>query len=315
MVNTMQNMRLTVALDLTELDARVLEYTSFVCRSLPISKIYFLHVEEKLDLPISLLKARPELAEAPVDESLEAQMKKEVQQHLKLDQDIEMDFDVVQGQVFETVVQHIKIKQPDLLIVGKRKPDGHHELPSVKLARHTTCSVFFVPESFSLDIQNILVPVDFSEHATLATEMAMNLSTVLEGDKIHLLNIYNVPEGYQRLGETYEQANEVMVNYAKKDCQDFVANLENAVLESLQFHFTDQSNRPREQIITEYLKDLNCQLLVMGSKGRTNLAALFMGSLAEKLIRADLGGVPLLLVKKKHENLGFLNALLQISKA
>lgn len=310
----MQEIRLTVALDLTDLDKQVLEYTAFVCRSLPVSKLYFVHVEDQLDLPESLLKKHPEML--PVDESLEAQMRQSVQQHLGLERDIEMDFDALQGQVFEQVIKHIKMKQADLLIVGKRSQHfGPHEMPAAKLARHATCSVLFVPEKYSLDIQNILVPVDFSEHARLATDMALELSARIAGDRVHLLHVYNVPEGYQRLGETRAEANEVMLNYAREDCQHFVDKLENADLSALQYVFTEQNDRPRDEIIREYLEQLNCQLLVIGSKGRTNLAALLMGSLAEKLSRAYLGDVPVMIVKKKHENMGLLDTLLQISKA
>ncbi|MBF2055580.1 MAG: universal stress protein [Candidatus Sericytochromatia bacterium] len=310
----MQEIRLTVALDLTDLDKQVLAYTAFICRSLPVSKLYFVHVEEHLDLPDSLLRKHPDML--PVDESLESQMRQAVQQHLKLEREIDMDFDALQGKVFEQVLKHIKMKQADLLVVGKRGEHfGPHEMPAAKLARHATCSVLFVPENYSLDIKNILVPVDFSAHAKQAVEMALGLSSQVQGDKIHLLHIYNVPEGYQRLGETYEEANEVMLGYAKEDCQHFVDQLENPDLNALQYSFTDQNDRPRDEIIREYLEQLDCQLLVMGSKGRTNIAAFLMGSLAEKLSRAYLGNVPVMIVKKKHENMGLLDTLLQISKA
>jgi hypothetical protein len=51
--------RLTVALDLTALDEKVLTYTQFLCKSLPIEKVYFIHVEQKLDLPASYLENTP----------------------------------------------------------------------------------------------------------------------------------------------------------------------------------------------------------------------------------------------------------------
>lgn len=309
----MQELRLTVALELSDLDQKVLEYTSFICRSLPVTKIYFLHVAEKMDLPESFLKAHPELANQPPDESLEAHMRETAEKYLQSDREIEMDFDVLQGDVLETIIKQSKIKLSDLLIVGKRDIAGSSKVLSTKMARRALCSVLFVPESFSLNIQNILVPVDFSEHAARAAEMALGLSTALEGDVVHFLNLYNVPSGYYRLGESYEESSRQMATYAEEDYQQFLAKLELVSQNQVQAHFVDQGDHSQVEIIVEKLKSLNCQLLVIGSKGRTNISAMFLGSLTEKLIHDDLG-VPVLVVKRKNENLNFLDALLQISR-
>ncbi len=309
----MQEIRLTVALELTELDANILEYASFVCRSLPVSKIYFLHVAEDIELPESFLKDHPELANLPKDETLEASMRDRVSKHFVSEREIAMDFEAMQGEVLEVLVQQSKLKMSDLLIVGKRNQVGSREILSAKLARRALCSVLFVPETYDLDIQNILVPVDFSEHSALAAQMALGLSNAVDGDIIHFLNLYSVPSGYYRLGETYEECSAKMESYAEEDYQKFIAKLENMDLNEVQPHFVDQKDYNKVALISEKLRRLNCQLLVMGSKGRTNLSAIFLGSLTEKLIQANLG-VPMLVVKKRNENLNFLDALLQISK-
>lgn len=307
----MQELRLTVALELNDLDHKILEYTRFVCQSLPITKIYVLHVEERLDLPESMLAKHPELENAPFDETLEQQMKDKVEQFLDTEKLI-IDYDVLEGKVMETLVKQTHLKHSDLLIVGNRHQPGENEVVSAKLARRAPCSVLFVPEEFSLDIQNVLVPIDFSEHAALAAQMALSLSSAVNGDTVHFLNVYKVPQGYYRLGETYEEACDNMRYYAQEDYSKFVAKLQNVEDNTVEVHFEPKKDGPVTQTIIQQIKDLNCQLLVMGSKGRTNLSAIFMGSLTEKLIQANLG-VPMLVVKKKDENLNFLEALLEIS--
>lgn len=307
----MQDIRLTVALELNDLDEKILEYTRFICQSLSVTKIYVLHVAEHIDLPESMLLKHPELADVPVDESIEKEMQIQVEKYLSPDT-YAIDYEMVEGKVMETLVKHTQLKHADLLIVGNRNQSGAGEVVSAKLARRALCSVLFVPETFSLDIQNILVPIDFSEHAALAAQMALSLSAAVDGDTVHFLNVYKVPQGYYRLGESYEEACDNMRYYAQEDYTKFVAKLHDVKENDVETHYIEKKDTPVADIITQTIQDLNCQLLVMGSKGRTNLSAIFMGSLTERLIQANLG-VPMLVVKKKDENLSFLEALLEIS--
>ena len=262
----MQEIRLTIALELTDLDAKILEYASFVCRSLPVSKIYFLHVAEDIELPESFLKDHPELANQPKDESLEVNMRENVAKYFVSDREIAMDYEALQGQVLEVLVQQSKLKMSDLLIVGKRNQVGSREVLSAKLARRSLCSVLFVPETYDLDIKNILVPVDFSEHSALAAQMALGLSNAVDGDIIHFLNLYSVPSGYYRLGETYEECSAKMESYAEEDYQQFLSKLENVDTNETQAHFVDQKDHNKVALISGLLRQLDCQMLVMGSK-------------------------------------------------
>lgn len=308
----MHNIRITVALELSDLDQKILEYTAFICKTLPVEKVYFLHVAEHLELPASFVRDHPEL-NTPEDEQLEDQMKKQVTDYLSLDREIPMDFDAVQGKVMEELIEQSKIKLSNLLIVGKPDLQGGSGFKASRLARHSACSVLFVPEIFDLNIRNIMVPVDFSEHSKLAAEVALTLSKSLDSDVVHLVNIYTVPEGYYRLGETYEEASAVMCNYAKEDYKKFSCDLEGIHENEVRAHFIDPKLEQTNLVIKEKLQEFDCQLLVMGSKGRTDVAAMFMGSLTEKLIQEDLG-MPIMVIKKRQENMGFLDALLKIGR-
>lgn len=302
----METLRLTVALDLTELDQKVLEYTSFLCRSLPVDKIYFLHVTETLDIPPEFIRDHPDAE--PMDESIENHMRQAVQAHFTSQRSIEFEYEAVEGKVLASILHQTKIKLSDLLVVGKRASHKEEAFVAEKLARHALCSVLFVPADFSLDIQNILVPVDYSAHSALAVESACRISDAIDGDTLHLLNFFDVPKQYYKLGKSYEQAAEDMKAYAKEGYAKFKASL-NLGDNEIQPHFVDSHNKNKTTLIQEHLKAFDCQLLVMGSKGRTNLSAIFLGSLTEKLIKADLG-VPVLVIKKRNENMGLIDAIL-----
>ncbi|MGV3524826.1 MAG: universal stress protein [Candidatus Sericytochromatia bacterium] len=306
-----QDLRLTVALELTPHDAQILAYTAFICRTLPVRKIHFVHIEPHLELPASLLAERPELAKAPVDESFELQMRQIVEQHLPLPADVEQEFEALEGRLLDELVKQARLKNSDLLIVGK--PENDRSPLSARLARQAPCSVLFVPPQFNLEIKNILVPVDFSPYAVEAANLALALSSALEGDKVHLLHLYHVPDGYYRLNESYDEARAEVEKYARQDYDVFASKLEGLEQNDVHVHLVDDQDRNKVELLAQQVKALDAQLLVMGSKGRTNLAALFLGSLTEKLIQTPLG-VPMLVVKE-HQNLGFLQALIEISEA
>ena len=58
-------------------------------------------------------------------------------------------------------------------------------------------------------------------------------------------------------------------------------------------------------------KEMGVDMIILGSKGRTSAAAFLIGSVAEKLVMEN-SDIPLLLVKKGKENLGFLDALFKL---
>jgi nucleotide-binding universal stress UspA family protein len=298
---------LTVALELTEMDPSILKYVGFLCQSLPIEKIYFLHIESNLDLPRQLREQHPEVL-TPFDESLEDRMRALVSEHLPLPAHISVDFDALEGKVLNTLIKQANLKQTDLLVVGQHQPGGNANF-SDKLARKCPCSVLFVPQEFSLDIRNILLPTDFSEHSALALQHTLALSEAVEGDTIHLLNIYDVPSGYTKLGKTYTEFDALMKTYAAEDCAAMLKALKTGSAK-LTEHYLNGEKHDRAALIQAQLKTLDCQLLVIGSKGRTNVLALFLGSLAEQLVRMQLP-VPLLVVKQPGETLGLLEAMLE----
>lgn len=297
---------LTVALDLTPMDEKILNYTQFICQNLPVKIIYFIHVTQKLDLPESHLKAHPEQAQS-LDETLIAQMREMVEKILGTPDHLSFEYAVIEGKLLNSLVHHSKVKPTDLMVVGKWDEAPLH-LSSEKLLHHSPCSVLFVPETYSLDIRHVLVPTDFSEYSRQALKAAIKISSAIHGDTIHVLNLFEVPLGHEKIGLTYEQSAAEMRRYAEEDMQKFMADLD-LKGNNLATHVMDLDGHEKAHLIRDCLQKLDCQLLVIGSKGRSNLANLFMGSLTEKLIKLNLG-VPLLVIKKKNESLGFFQALI-----
>ena len=174
----MQELRLTVALELNDLDHKILEYTRFVCQSLPITKIYVLHVEERLDLPESMLAKHPELENAPFDETLEQQMKDKVEQFLDTEK-LTIDYDVLEGKVIDDRFVLSKVfRNPATGRLGPPLPEAEHRChvpatllsraPRIQEARAQQCGcVFSRPGFFTFNEELAQHPEDAPANAVV----------------------------------------------------------------------------------------------------------------------------------------------------
>jgi nucleotide-binding universal stress UspA family protein len=138
------------------------------------------------------------------------------------------------------------------------------------------------------EIGNILYPTDFSEHSLVALPLAMDLAKHY-GARLHCLHVidtsYEVPLLYDYV---VPMASEVQVEkqehqrLAEKQLDRFVreniAELEGSVLKKIAV------GKPFEQIIS-HARQEDIDLIVIGTHGHSALASMFLGSVAEKVIR------------------------------
>jgi nucleotide-binding universal stress UspA family protein len=130
--------------------------------------------------------------------------------------------------------------------------------------------------------QHILVPVDFSGYAEQALEYAIELARKLPARLTLLHVIHTMPMGgadggvalpYSYLQELETEAQQKMETYRQRVQE---AGLEGT---ALVVHGV-----PFESIV-DTARDQHVALIVMGTQGRTGLAHLFLGSVAEKVVR------------------------------
>ena len=131
-------------------------------------------------------------------------------------------------------------------------------------------------------IQKILVPTDFSRGASAATEQALSLAHAF-GASVTLLHVYNVPTYVFPDGSTFIAGPEVAAKI-EREVVDALASAGRAAERQSGVPVLTQSaiGAPYEEIIRA-AKDFD--LIVMGTHGRTGLRHLFLGSVAEKVVR------------------------------
>ncbi len=139
-------------------------------------------------------------------------------------------------------------------------------------------------------IRRILVPTDFSEHADEAFRVAHTLAR-LTGAEVVLFHVARPPAVVTKSGQFLadpEQGESLNLweRFQSMQPADPKVQVEHQVI---------VANRPRAGHILEILDTLGCDLIVMGTHGRSWLKQRLFGSAAEEVVR--LTRCPVMVVK------------------
>jgi len=126
-------------------------------------------------------------------------------------------------------------------------------------------------------VRKILHPTDFSSQAAVAFDVACSLAKQHDA-VILILHVMPTPIVW---GE-YIPLDSVE-EYEKQIREDYLLPIQSTVPGVRVSHLLEQGNP--EEMIDLIAEEHECDLIVMGTHGRTGLGRLFMGSVAEKVIR------------------------------
>jgi len=146
------------------------------------------------------------------------------------------------------------------------------------------------------------VPTDFSKEAEYALKVAAQLSKTY-GSEIYLLHLLELPiQGVDALS-TYSELPETMF-FMELANQKLEVLMASDYLEGLKIHVTIKPDNAFSGII-EKCKEHHIDMVVMGSHGATGLKEMFIGSIAEKVVR--FSDIPVMVIKKDHDNFSVQN--------
>ncbi|MCC6540419.1 MAG: universal stress protein [Bryobacterales bacterium] len=208
------------------------------------------------------------------------------------------------------LLAEVTARNADLLVVGARS----HSLAR-RAAMFAPCSVLMVPAGASINLDQVLAPIDFSAASAEAVRQARRLAardgaaeTVLavESDEDPWLDWTDHPEQYQESLDRFVDASAglghgftCLVEPAHSLPPDAPLG---AGLDNLEGARTAAS-------ILAVAERIGATLIVAGTRGRTQTAAAILGSVVEKVMQRST--IPVLAVKRPGEQLGLLEGLVQ----
>lgn len=299
--------KIMVCLDMSETDASLVKFVRIFC-SKKIEKIIFFHVAPAIQAPPEIMKRYPGLAAPSIDsikDSLNQKIENEFRPLFSCDYELIIDEG---GSVAEHILQTGHKNGVDLIVLGIKK-GKESEAISRKIARLSHCSVAITPEKKEFRLNKIAVPVDFSHYSRWALEAAIDIADELKAEII-CHHTYHVPAGYHTTGKTYEEFAEIMKDNAVHEYELFMKQVNTKGVKIIPRFTLDKHHRPAIEI-SQFAEKQKADLLVIGSKGRTAAAAYVFGSVTEKTM-AHTKNIPIIVIKDKKENLGFLKAILNL---
>lgn len=192
--------------------------------------------------------------------------------------------DVAYGHPVEELVRKVDETKADLLVAGVR--GIFNEAPgagaqATRLVRNAPCKVLLVEEGHSQAFQRVVAAIDFSATSERVAEQAIHVAQ-LDGSELHFLHVYSAP--WKKFHYLFDP------NYSTAFRDSYVGDLERHLRNSagdtgtakVSFHL-----QPHEQCgqgIKDFCAEINADLVIMGTRGRTSLKYLVIGSTAEQLL-------------------------------
>ena len=133
-----------------------------------------------------------------------------------------------------------------------------------------------------IDLKRILVPTDFSDFSQVALRYGCEFAAKFDAD-LHLLHVIDnpAPPAAEDWGKTLDEYRRDLETYAGKEMQLLDLNPlpdRTHVVDTIRYGSTLLE-------IIRHARENEIDLIVLGTHGRTGLAHVFLGSVAEKVVR------------------------------
>lgn len=132
------------------------------------------------------------------------------------------------------------------------------------------------------EIRRILCPIDFSEPSETALDYAVDLASKFEADvevvHVYQLPVYALPDGAMMAGPEFTTK---VTAELQKALDELASKKDGAKLST---HLVE--GIPYKEIV-RMAGELDADLVVMGTHGRTGIKHLLLGSVAERVVRSS----------------------------
>lgn len=295
---------------MSDMDETLLKYAAYISDIEKAATVYFVNIVRNISLPEEIKKEFPDLEKKALEER-KGLIKKKVKELYHTERPVEVKYHIGFGPHLKTSIIFAEKESVDLIMIGQKKGKVGTGVLAQRLARRASCNLLILPENTEPKIERLLVPVDFSFYCKLALEQAIYIShTHNEKIEITCQNVFNVPVGYHYTGKSYSEFTEIMKKNAQKSYKQFIKGIDTKGIKIKTVYSLDTNDNLASDI-QDLARKLNADITIIGAKGRTAAAALFLGSLSEKLINSQMDK-PLMVVRPKGKNVGLLESLREI---
>ncbi len=273
-----------VAVDLSNNDKTVLQYTKYLANKLNIKKVNLIHVIPSILSPENSDMNIHELV--GLDFNLKGKIKDRLQTIAQpiFNNGVSAEVNVIEGNPYRELMAYVDDLDSDLLVVGVKSDSEKSGITAQRVVRNFKGYVMFVPDNVAMGITKITVPIDFSDNSARALITALNLSKQIENCSVRCVHAINsIPDKYYLDMKMKNNLNHQLLSFAENAWAIF---LEKNGLERENIHidFRQDIQSTTGRILLDYFERQNTDMVVMGAKGHTAFEKFLYGSVTEELV-------------------------------
>ena len=291
---------IVVPIDFSETSIKALDYAVALAGEFG-SKIHLVHVLEFPAVFKSTAKPSYAIWDKEAKKAATARLAQLVDE--KVDELITANSEVRFGRAYKAIFDTAREQKADLIVIGTHGFTGLKHLllgsTAERVIRHAPCSVLVVRKQTGrnakplLQPKKILVPTDFSKPAEEALQSAVALARQYQA-QIQLL--YVVPIHYA-VGDYDMMDYGILAAEQKETGQKKLVEMSRKVV-AQDLSVTTQVRHGRPAVeINEAAAELDCDLIVISTRGLTGWEHAMLGSTTEETVRH--ASCPVLVVRKK----------------
>ncbi|WP_372947080.1 universal stress protein [Mariniphaga sp.] len=296
-----------VCLDLSEMDDSLIRYSNFLVENFKPKSVTFLHVMKSYEIPPEMISAFPHL-EQPLTEIVKEELQEKIESLFSGTNEVQTNVKVVEGSTTDNIVRYARENNITFTLMGKKI--GYEGRGGIvrKVISIIPSSVLLVSETTQPRIEHVLVRMDFSKMSGLALKMALRLQE-LTGAKVSCHHAYKLPLKYfpQSSPENDKKLMQHIEKHSAKEYQKFMKKQE---LDPEKIPCTNSLDPENDEAHILYKQALTngADMIIIGSKIKSELADIIIDSTSEKLASAEKN-LPVLIIKDRKQTIGFLKAL------
>lgn len=281
-----------VCLDLTAIDPYLIRYAAFIARTLPASKVVFLHAIQAYDLPDRAQRDFPDV-ETALNEMIRDELYKSVDDNFREKCHWEVATQVGYEDAAKEVLDFIKENDIDLALIGQKSGENREARYGHKIAAEADSDILFVPQYAENSVDPLMCAIDFSDQSAKAFEIALDMHRAW-GVGIMCYFIFDSTRAY--FPATTDRSSAHIQQQSSKIYEKFLKGYGLSPEDiPCRIEIGDPMASEAENI-HQAAMDKNARLIVVGARGETSTVTSLLGNIAEtfRLMEKE---IPVLIVK------------------
>ncbi len=197
--------------------------------------------------------------------------------------------DITVGSPLREILRAVKSSHADLLVMGLSERTGLHGAGTLASAclRKAPTKVLLARPGHTGSFRTIVVGVDFSDTSRRALVQAFRVARQ-DGSVVHVLHAFSGPwQQWPYRGAAPEARPDAIRQYTdglQRRLEAFAGDI-GVEVAGVNTTFAVVDGQSHGDVLADYAREHDADLIVMGTRGRTNLRYVLLGSTAERIVR------------------------------